>query len=351
MCIWLAFSDFRFPESKLARMFNGSIPIVLDTLKQHYFIDRDGKSFRYVLNFLRTSRLTVPDNFSELETLLEEARFYDVVPMVEQLEAARNRRAPPGAVPLTSHRIKVEKENGCYSNCNASISSDRGDDEQLAGNMKNGGDYWECVAVSISPDLGERISLSAERPLIDEVFPELSGAIMDSRNSGWHLDNRFVIRFPLNGFCKLNSVQVIQRLINHDFAIVASNGGGVEGQQFSEYLLSRKVRSAQWMSCDALWEITKNSWLNYWKLTMWARGARSVKCRQKPCTKDANVCMHEYLYIFRMYGCMNEHLGRTYISMCTHTNIYWFMDLTDSINNFVPHEDTFTAIKLTTTSF
>ena len=30
----------RYPDSKLSRMFTGSIPIVLDTLKQHYFIDR-----------------------------------------------------------------------------------------------------------------------------------------------------------------------------------------------------------------------------------------------------------------------------------------------------------------------
>ena len=31
------------------------------------------------------------------------------------------------------------------------------------------GGYVDCIAVSISPDLGERISLSAEKPLIEEV--------------------------------------------------------------------------------------------------------------------------------------------------------------------------------------
>ena len=71
-----------------------------------------------------------------------------------------------------------------------------------------GGGVCECVAVSVSPDLGERISLSAERALLDEVFPELNSALVDSRNSGWATDNQFVIRFPLNGFCKLNSMQV-----------------------------------------------------------------------------------------------------------------------------------------------
>lgn len=48
-------------------------------------------------------------------------------------------------------------------------------------------------------------------------------------------------RFPLNGYCKLNSMQVITRLLNAGFKIAASNGGGVEGQQFSEYLFIRKV--------------------------------------------------------------------------------------------------------------
>jgi hypothetical protein len=32
-------------------------------LKQHYFIDRDGEIFRYVLSFLRTSKLLLPDDF------------------------------------------------------------------------------------------------------------------------------------------------------------------------------------------------------------------------------------------------------------------------------------------------
>jgi hypothetical protein len=46
----------------LAKLFNGSIPIVLDTLKQHYFIDRDGKTFRHILNYLRSSKLILPEN-------------------------------------------------------------------------------------------------------------------------------------------------------------------------------------------------------------------------------------------------------------------------------------------------
>lgn len=48
---------------RISRLFDGTEPIVLDSLKQHYFIDRDGHMFRYILNFLRTSKLLIPDDF------------------------------------------------------------------------------------------------------------------------------------------------------------------------------------------------------------------------------------------------------------------------------------------------
>lgn len=69
---------FRNPDSKLAKLFNGSIPIVLDSLKQHYFIDRDGKMFRHILNFMRNSKLSLPDNFTDIDLLLEEAKYFEI---------------------------------------------------------------------------------------------------------------------------------------------------------------------------------------------------------------------------------------------------------------------------------
>ena len=59
-------------------MFNGSIPIVLDSLKQHYFIDRDGDMFRHILNYMRNNKLLIPAGFSDIDLLLEEARFFDI---------------------------------------------------------------------------------------------------------------------------------------------------------------------------------------------------------------------------------------------------------------------------------
>lgn len=115
------------------------------------------------------------------------------------------------------------------------------------GRMKNpnrslANDTYDVVALHISPDLGERIMMSAERYILDEIFPETTQAVLEARtNVAWNqLDGRQIIRFPLNGYCKLNSIQVLTRLLNASFTIEASTGGGVEGQQFSEYLLVRK---------------------------------------------------------------------------------------------------------------
>ena len=208
-------------------MFNGSIPIVLDSLKQHYFIDRDGKMFRYVLNYLRSSRLLIPETFDEFEALYEEAKFYDLAGLIKDVELARSSRIRKMAISPTATAKPATGNNGTTT-----VKMEDG----------GGDEYCECVAVHICPDLGERICLSAERALVEEVFPELNTALMDSRNSGFNMDNRYVIRFPVNGYCKLNSLQVFQRLMSSGFHIEGSSGGGVEGQQFSEYILCKKYK-------------------------------------------------------------------------------------------------------------
>ena len=81
----------KYSESRLSKMFNGTIPIVLDTLKQHYFIDRDGKLFRYVLNFMRTDRVSLPQSFDDFDALLEEAKYYDLEQMIKQLNDIMSR--------------------------------------------------------------------------------------------------------------------------------------------------------------------------------------------------------------------------------------------------------------------
>lgn len=67
-----------FRLCRISRLFNGTEPIVLDSLKQHYFIDRDGDIFRYILSFLRTCKLLLPEDFKV--TRLENAEDVMMVP-------------------------------------------------------------------------------------------------------------------------------------------------------------------------------------------------------------------------------------------------------------------------------
>ena len=80
-------------ESRLGKLFNGSLSIVRDNKSQSYFIDRDGNSFRFVLNYLRTGKLILPDHFDEYEALLEEARWYEIDSLVRLIEDAQSKRS------------------------------------------------------------------------------------------------------------------------------------------------------------------------------------------------------------------------------------------------------------------
>uniref|UniRef100_A0A8P4KEV8 Potassium channel tetramerization domain containing 1 n=1 Tax=Dicentrarchus labrax TaxID=13489 RepID=A0A8P4KEV8_DICLA len=194
----------KYPESRIGRLFDGTEPIVLDSLKQHYFIDRDGPMFRYILNFLRTSKLLIPDDFKEYSLLYEEASFFQLVPLQAELE-----------------RWRTEREcRGVCLEC-------------------------ECVVVHVAPDLGERISVSACRAVIEEVFPEVREVMSSSLNASWNQDSTHIIRFPLNGYCHLNSIQVLERLQQRGFWITCSCGGGVDSSQFSEYILQREGRGSR----------------------------------------------------------------------------------------------------------
>ncbi|VDN38147.1 unnamed protein product [Gongylonema pulchrum] len=52
-----------------------------------FFIDRDGFLFAYVLEYLRLGKLILPDNFHNLTRLREEARFYRLESLEEQILA------------------------------------------------------------------------------------------------------------------------------------------------------------------------------------------------------------------------------------------------------------------------
>jgi hypothetical protein len=57
--------------------------------KNRIFIDRDGVLFRYILDFLRNKRLSLPENFTERDRLRVEAEYYRLANMTKALGLSR----------------------------------------------------------------------------------------------------------------------------------------------------------------------------------------------------------------------------------------------------------------------
>jgi hypothetical protein len=82
--------------------------------KNRIFIDRDGILFRYVLDYLRNQKLSLPENFSERDRLRIEADYYRLVNMSKALAEIR---------PHTSSIEKYHNENTTIATLNYPITT------------------------------------------------------------------------------------------------------------------------------------------------------------------------------------------------------------------------------------
>ena len=72
------------PNSMLAAMFSGMFEMQ-PSEDGAFFFDRDGTHFRFILNYLRTGKLTLPEGATFLKELEEEAEFYQIQGIIDAL--------------------------------------------------------------------------------------------------------------------------------------------------------------------------------------------------------------------------------------------------------------------------
>ncbi|XP_067655050.1 BTB/POZ domain-containing protein KCTD15-like [Haliotis asinina] len=92
----------KYPDSMLGAMISGKFPMTQDQ-NGHMFIDRDGQIFRHILNFLRSTRLALPAQFSDYDLLLIEADFYQISPLIDAVNHALENKCEK----LESHYLEI----------------------------------------------------------------------------------------------------------------------------------------------------------------------------------------------------------------------------------------------------
>ncbi|XP_023323440.1 BTB/POZ domain-containing protein KCTD12 isoform X2 [Eurytemora carolleeae] len=73
------------PDSMLYKMFSKDVKTLTRDSKGRIFLDRDGQLFRYILDYLRNGRLSLPANFQECGSLRTEAEYFSIQGLVYHL--------------------------------------------------------------------------------------------------------------------------------------------------------------------------------------------------------------------------------------------------------------------------
>lgn len=85
----------RDPDSMLAAMFSGRHAAARNS-KGHYFIDRDGKLFSYILNYLRNQQINIPaKKLKIIPDLILEAEYFQINSLINDLKEIQSKLHTP----------------------------------------------------------------------------------------------------------------------------------------------------------------------------------------------------------------------------------------------------------------
>ena len=88
-------------DSLLAQMFSepSKLPPPPKDSSGRFFLDRDGILFRYTLDFLRSQKLTLPENFNECERLKSEAEYFRLPQLARYVTRSMTTQHKPAHLP------------------------------------------------------------------------------------------------------------------------------------------------------------------------------------------------------------------------------------------------------------
>ena len=141
--------------------------------------------FRHILNFMRTGRPILPENFQYVDLLLEEAKYFELPGI---WIAVYRKQTDFSSLELVSYLGNIQRKSQKKSTNGVA-------NHAPPLKLKENSDNWEVVAVNISPEMGERIMISGSRETLEELFPEIAHTLQDARHSlAWNSSSKYVIR-------------------------------------------------------------------------------------------------------------------------------------------------------------
>lgn len=187
----------KHPGSLLADMFGDFTELVKDA-QGRLFIDRDGKLFSHILNYLRTDLLVLPAQFKEIHALLHEAEYYKLDKLVDQLKGKM------AGEKCCHDKMQEDKQKGYVSLC-------------VRGTYAFGRDGQADVKFRKL----QRIMVSGNVVLLREAFGDQLNETRDADRGGD--TTRYTTRF----FLKHNQLEkAFDQLGQAGFALITSSAGG-----------------------------------------------------------------------------------------------------------------------------